>query len=98
MPIATAAHSHVFRFLFNNSEEAIVIANAATQQIEDANEKAVQLFGYRSDELCKLNVSSLFHPSEGLQDHDHSTQAAGTSTREFRTLITRGGKEISARV
>ncbi|UCF93441.1 MAG: PAS domain S-box protein [Desulfobacterales bacterium] len=48
-----------YRELFNAEPDAIVIFDAETKKIVDANSSALQLYGYTHDEICGLPVIAL---------------------------------------
>lgn len=53
--------------LFNGAADAILIANAQTGFIVDANKKAIELLGYEKIELIKLHQTQI-HPPELLDE------------------------------
>ncbi len=73
----------VLHTLFEVAPEAIVIANAVTGKIEDANERAVELFGYTLDELRGLGHTDLSPPYQ--PDGRRSADAIGAYVAIART-------------
>ena len=52
-----------YRFLFENSQDAIFIADPKTHRIVDANKQAEKLIGYSQEEIIGMHQSQL-HPPE----------------------------------
>ncbi|HHL39491.1 MAG TPA: PAS domain S-box protein [Deltaproteobacteria bacterium] len=53
-----------YRLLFENESEAVIIVDARTLKIEDANNAAQKLFGYTKDELIGLTSLKLAGPAK----------------------------------
>ncbi|MFA6228502.1 MAG: PAS domain S-box protein [Patescibacteria group bacterium] len=60
-----AGGEYNYRMLFNNTADAIVIADLSTKII-DANPAACRLFGYAKKELLKLSIRHL-HPANSIK-------------------------------
>lgn len=52
--------------LFNGAEDAILIADTATGELVDVNDKAVSLFGYTKSEMIGMHQTKL-HPPEDFE-------------------------------
>jgi len=88
-----------YRFLVNNSNDAIFIAQNGL--IKFPNPKTVQMLGYREEELTKIPYMDLIHPddrsllSDIRQKRDASKEP--TTTYSIR-VISRSGEEIWAQI
>ncbi len=61
------AQRQLFRRLLDNTNDLILVVDAQSRQIIDANQTAEQRLGYSHDELLKLTISDL-----STLDHEHS--------------------------
>lgn len=66
-----------YRTLFTVEPDALVLVDAETQQIRDANEAAVTLFGYSHEELLRLRITD-------ISAEPVATSASIASTKQLR--------------
>jgi len=84
--ILDARHSAIVE----NAGEGILVADAATGKVLDANPVSLRKIGYRLDELSSLRVEDIL--IEGLSDTpEPSAGRAATLARTTRELMLRGG-------
>ncbi len=86
--------------LFLEANEAIIIANANTGFIVDANFKAMELLGYTKSELVNMHQTQL-HPPEFLKGNGNRFNEFANSN-EFLSmeslLLTKNGKNIPVQI
>jgi len=75
--IALQENETKYRTLFTVEPDALVLVDAETEQIRDANEAAVTLFGYSRDELLRLRITDISAETE-------ATSASIESTKQLR--------------
>lgn len=56
-----------YRSLFDNANDAIYLADSQTQQIIDANKKAVVMLGYSVDEFTQMSIPDLYPEHERVE-------------------------------
>lgn len=67
-PELITEYEHLFRTLFENSDEAIVVMDPdAEGSVLEVNQTAVQMHGYTIEEMRKLKASDI-HPAD-VQEH-----------------------------
>lgn len=62
-----------FRNFFNNSRDAIFVADAETRKLVDCNNRAVELMGYSKNKLLTMTADEL-HPSDKVKEAIESFQ------------------------
>ncbi len=85
-----------WRRIFDGSADAILILDAQTGLIVDANETAVRLFEYRRAELIGLNVEALEGRKSGLARLVEIAGRVGRADVEAVSCISRNGRQILA--
>jgi diguanylate cyclase (GGDEF)-like protein/PAS domain S-box-containing protein len=82
-----------YRTLFQQSRDAIYMADGAGR-IQEVNRAALELFGYRAEELVSRDIASLFvEPLEYRQLQDEVERSGSVREVEVR-LRTRDGREL----
>ena len=75
--IALAESEEKYRLLFSTEQNAVVIVDADTRMIIDANDSALQLYGYSLEEMLKLKAMDISaEPEKTVESINQS--AAGT--------------------
>ena len=89
-----------YRSLFESAYDAIIIADAQTGMLIDANEEAEKLLGYKKNELMKLHQTQL-HPMDDkdrytklFRDHINKKEAF----EEDVIVVHKSGKKIHASI
>jgi len=96
MARALAQSERRYRVLFEDASDAILVADAQTETILDANKSAERLLGRSRQELIGLNRSAL-HPPEPVFASEFSRHVAAGRIREAETvLLHRDGRHIPA--
>ncbi len=78
-----------YRALFENSSDAILIAEVETQAIRFANPTATQIFGYAESDLCRMCVADLAPKAtvgEALSEFDALARGAKTRSDGMQAL------------
>jgi PAS domain S-box-containing protein len=93
-----AASIKLYRRLFNEAYDAVLIADAAGGAVLDANRAACRMFGYTREEMRRLRLRHL-QPDGG---EDHLTAAGGAEPLPGRrdlegiTCVRKGGERFQA--
>ena len=80
-----------YRELFNTVPDAILISDAETQQLVDANESALRLYGYTRDELLNLKPQHLTAEPERSDASIRETPAGNRIKVPLRSHRKKGG-------
>lgn len=85
----------MYRSLFDNSNDAVFIANAKTREIIDVNKEATVLMGYSKSELLKMKADDL-HPREVREEtmEGFKKQAEGKKILVETLVLTQNKKKI----
>lgn len=85
-----------YRALIEDANDAILIADAATRQIVDANKKAQEMVGRSLSELCQLQQSDLFPTAQqaAFEDKFRRHVINGERLEEDLLVLHRSGKRI----
>jgi len=79
-----------YRQLFNSEPDAIIIADAETNQIVDVNPAALNLYGYGYDEICRLQAVDLSAEPQKSAKHIHQVLSDESSDGDgYREIIQR---------
>jgi len=70
-----------YRGLFENESDAMLVLDAATRRIEDANHAAEALFGYAKEELLRLTMLDLSAEPEQTEERIRRTLAGDAAAR-----------------
>ena len=88
-----------YRTLFENSTEAIFIADVETRRLVDCNQSAEKLMGYSKDKLLSMKADEL-HPEDKIKEtmEGFQKQVEGKIESVFTEVLTRDNKRIPVRV
>ena len=88
-----------FQAVFNHSNDAIFLVDAARDLILDANPKACSMLAYSREELLSVGVSAL-HPGEmpKLMAFAQSVNQHGSGWTDELTCITKAGESLPAEI
>lgn len=84
-----------YRLLFQMSPDAVLVLDAATQKVTEANPAAQALFGDAAKRLIGRSLRDAFHnDSAGAVQALLATARAGGRTEDIRGRLIEGGREV----
>lgn len=88
-----------FRAIFEESNDAIMIADVKTRKLVDVNRQAAELIGYSKEELLKMKADDL-HPKDVLKETlaGFKKQAQGKIKLVETEIMTKAGQRIPVEV
>jgi two-component system, NtrC family, response regulator AtoC len=90
----------LYQAFFHTAGDAIFVFDAATKNLVDTNAQALNVTGYRSEEITGLAIDCLFRPQNGLncpafsRNPDEAGKLRGYSLR----LVRKSGETIAVNV
>jgi PAS domain S-box-containing protein len=90
----------LYQAFFHTAGDAIFVFDAATKNLVDTNAQALNVTGYRSEEITGLAIDCLFRPQNGLncpafsRNLDEADRLCGYSLR----LVRKNGETIAVNV
>lgn len=90
----------LYQAFFHTADDAIFVFDAATKNLVDTNAQALNVTGYRSEEITGLAIDCLFRPQNGLnrpafsRNPDETGRLCGYSLR----LVRKSGETIAVNV
>ncbi len=87
-----------YRLLFSHEKDAILLSDAETMTIQDANESAVELWGYSREELLGMRIPRLSAEPENTEEALAGATRFGGYEVSLRRLRKRDGTEFFAEI
>lgn len=84
-----------YRMLFGMMSEAVLVIDAASERVIEANAAAATLFGLKAQRLVSVGVSSLVHPSESNALQRFMSEVRTTGHAQIGSIRSNAGKAMT---